>query len=108
MPVAMAIEFWSLVTKFQLEADRSQEGLEVVEEVLLGDSGFKVEKIQHLPFHQVDLGETKPKALVTLDCSVPCPVLVLWRGVVEILGSQDQCSKEDTVSGASHALGHWR
>lgn len=65
MPVA--VEFGSLVLKLKLESDRCQERLEVVEEVLFANSGIEVEKVEHLPFHEVDLGKTKAEAIVALD-----------------------------------------
>ena len=88
-------------------ADRAQEWLEVVEEVVLRDAGLPVEEEQQLALHEVDLREGEAEAVVALDGRVAGPVLVLGTGVVEILGGEDEGCEEDPVDGAAHALGDW-
>jgi hypothetical protein len=91
MPVPVVVrELGLFLLEFHLEADGSQEWFEVVEEILLRDSGVKVKEIQHLPLHQVDFGQTESEALESSQCGVPCPMLVLGTGVVQVIGRQDQ------------------
>ncbi len=79
-------EFGLLQLEFHLESDGSQEGFEMVEEVLLGYSGIKVEKVEKLPLHQVHLSQGKAEAFEALHRGVSCPVLVLRTRVVQVLG----------------------
>lgn len=77
-------------------------------QILFRDPGIKVEQVEHLTFHQVDLCQTKSKALEPLDRGVPRPVLVLGARVVEVLCRENQRGQEDSVYGASHPLGNGR
>lgn len=54
--------------------------------VLFGHSQVPLKQPQELLLHQVDLCQAEAKVLKTTDCSIASPVLVLWRGVVEVLG----------------------
>lgn len=91
MPVTvMAGQFCLFLLEFHLEADRGEEWLEMVEEVLLRYSGVKVQEVEELPLHQVHLCQTEPEAIESLHRSVSCPMLVLWARVVQILRSEDQ------------------
>ena len=65
-----------------------------------------VEKVEQLLFHEVDFGDGEAKVLVTSYGGVACPVLILWRRVVEVLGCEDERGQEDTVDSATHALGY--
>jgi tRNA-binding EMAP/Myf-like protein len=89
-------------------ADGSQEWLEVEVKILWVDAKVPVEEEEKLLLHEVDLGDGEAKVLVAADSTVPGPVLVLGRGVVEVLCSEDEGSQEDSVDGASHALGDRR
>lgn len=89
------------------DTDGCQEGLEMEVEILWVDAEVPVEKEEQLLLHEVDLGDGETKALVAANSSVASPVLVLWRGVVEVLSSQDESGEEDPVGGAGHALGNW-
>ena len=63
-----------------------------------------VQQEEKLLFHQVDFGHGKAKAFIAFHSGVPRPVLVLGRGVVEVLGGEDEAGEEDAVDGAAHAL----
>jgi hypothetical protein len=88
-------------------SDGVEEGLEVEEEVLFCDPGVPIQEVQHLPLHQVDLGQRKPEAVVSLDAAIVCPVLVLRTRVVEVLGCEDEGGEKYSVDGATHALCYW-
>lgn len=77
-------------------------------EVLSVDAKIPVKEEQKLLLHEVDLGEGEAKVLVAANSAVPGPVLVLGRGVVEVLSRKDEGGEEDAVDGASHALGNGR
>ncbi len=77
---------------------QSEERLEVVHNLLLGDGKVVVEQVQELLLHEVDLGLRE-------HLGVAAPVLVLGRRVVQVLGGDDERRKEDPVTGAGHALG---
>ena len=89
-------------------ADRSKEGLEVGEEVGLSHVEVPVEQTKKLLLHQVDFGDAEAKVIVAADRCVTGPVLVLGRGVVEVLCREDERCEEDTVDSAAHALGDRR
>lgn len=59
-------------------------------------------------FHQVDFGDGEAEVWVATDGCVTCPVLVLRRAVVEVLGREDERSEEYTMDCASHALSNRR
>lgn len=80
----------------------------MVEEIFLRHAEVEVEEVEQLSFHEVDLDQTKAKAVVTLDAGVSGPVLVLGTRVVDILGGKDQGSEEDAMNCATHALGNRR
>lgn len=120
----------ALVLGDNLLADGRQEDVQLAVEVVLGDAELPLEKHEELLLHQVDLGLGELKvwgAEVALACAAGAlaaaggdaarsvgvvpdlgvlgPVLVLWRGVVEVLGGEDESSQEDAVGGAAQALG---
>lgn len=70
--------------------DRGQEGLEVVVEIVFGDPQIPTEQAEKLPLHQIDFCQAEAEVLEAGHSSVACPVLVLRRGVVEVLGSKDE------------------
>jgi hypothetical protein len=86
----------------------AQEGLEVVVEVVWVDAKIPIEEKEELLLHEVDLGDGKAKVLEAPNSTVPSPVLVLGRGVIEVLGGQNEGREEDPVDGAPHALGNRR
>lgn len=95
----------SLLLELETATDGHEERLQVVQEVGLVDTDVPVQQEEQLTLHQVDFGQREPKALVAADGGVPGPVLVLWTGVVEVLGCQNQGSQEDAMHCAAHALG---
>lgn len=83
----------------QVGLDWVQESLPGMDELGVVDLDVPVEKHQQLSFHQVDVfSSEKPVGVLG-------PVLVLWGGVVEVLGGDDEAGEEDSVSGARQALG---
>ena len=85
-------------------ANGSKERLEVAEEIGFGHVEIPVEEAKKLLLHKVDLGDAEAEVVVTTDRGVASPVLVLGRGVVEVLCRENERSEEDTVDGAAHAL----
>jgi hypothetical protein len=85
-------------------ADGGKERLEVGEEVGLGHVEVPVEETKELLLHEVDFGDAEAKVVVAADGGVTGPVLVLGRGVVEVLCREDERGEEDAVDGAAHAL----
>lgn len=73
----------------------------MVDEDVLLDLEVVVEEVEELLLHQVDFGEREERR-------IPRPVLVLWRSIVEVLGSTDEGGEEDSVASAVHALGDSR
>lgn len=90
------------------DADRRQEGFEMVVEVVGVDAEIPVEKEKELLLHEVDLGDGEAEVVVAPDGAVPGPVLVLGGRVVQVLGGKDERSQKDPVNGATHALGNGR
>ena len=80
----------------------------MVIKIILSDSKIPVEKAKKLLLHQVDFGQAEAKAVKTTNGSVPRPMFVLGRGVVEVLSSKDERRKEDAVGCALHAFCNWR
>lgn len=76
-------------------------------EFVLTDVEVPVKKVEELLFHQVDFGLGETKSFVCSHVGVLGPMLVLGRGVVEELCSQDESSKEDSVHSTSQTLGNW-
>lgn len=66
------------------------------EKLLLGNPEIVVEEVQELLLHEVDFGEGE-------EGRVSLPVLVLWRRVVEVLGSTDESGEEDSMTSAVHS-----
>ena len=87
-------------------SDRCKEWLKVFEQVLVCDPQFPVEEEEELLLHEVDFTVGEAKVLEAGHTCVASPVLVLWGGVVEVLGCQDKSSQEDAVNCASHTLGN--
>lgn len=85
----------------------NKEGLEVGEQVLLGDAQVPIQQEEELAFHEVDLGEGEAEVVEPLHCGVTGPVFVLGARVVEVLGGEDEGGKEDAVDSAAHALCDW-
>ena len=81
--------------------DPSEEGREVDHKLILLDTEIVVEQVEKLLLHEVDLGLGE-------EGTVLGPVLVLGGRIVEVLGSNDERGKEDTVTSAVHALGDTR
>ena len=67
-----------------------EKGLEVGEEVLLGDAQVPIKQEEELAFHEVDLREGEAEAFESLHCGVTSPVFVLGARVVEVLGGEDE------------------
>lgn len=88
------------------DTDGSQEGFEVDVQILGVDAQVPVEKKEQLLLHEVDFGDGKAKVVKAGDGTVPRPVLVLGRRVVEVLRGKNERSQEDAVGGAWHALGN--
>ena len=86
------------------DADGSQKGLEVVVEILGVDAQVPVQEEEKLLLHEVDLGDGEAKVFVATDSTVPSPVLVLGRRVVEVLRGKDERGQEDAVHSAPHTL----
>jgi len=84
--------------------DGGEERLKVGEEVGFGHVKIPVEEAKKLLLHEVDFGDAEAEVVVTTDRGVASPVLVLGRGVVEVLCRENERSEEDTVDGAAHAL----
>lgn len=80
----------------------------MVVEILRVDAEIPVEEEQQLLLHEVDLGDGEAKVLVAANSAVPGPVLVLGRGVIEVLSCKDERGEKDAVDSASHALGDGR
>lgn len=106
LPLSVLLGFPGLFACFETEPDRLQKGLQVYQQILLGDAGVPVQQEEELPLHQIDLGHGKPEAIEALDGGIPSPMLVLGAGVIQILGCQNEGGQEDPVNGATHALGH--
>lgn len=68
----------------------NEEGLEVGEQVLLGDAQVPIKEEEELAFHEVDLWEGEPEAFESLHCGVTGPVFVLGARVVEVLSGEDE------------------
>lgn len=60
------------------------------EEILFSHPHIPVKETKELLLHEVDLSHAEAEMLVTPDGSVACPVLVLGRGVVKVLGRKDE------------------
>lgn len=73
-------------------------------QVLLGDSQIPIQQEQELLLHQVHFRQRKPKSIKAAHDAVPSPMLVLWRGIVQVLGGKDERCEEYTVDRAAHAL----
>lgn len=80
----------------------------MVVKVVRVDAKIPVEEEEELLLHEVNLSDREAEVVVATDSTVAGPVLVLGGGVVEVLGGQDERSKEDAVGGALHALGDRR
>jgi hypothetical protein len=70
-------------------------------EVFLADVKVPVEEEKQLFLHQVDFGAGESERLVASDVGVFGPVLVLWGGVVEEFGGEDECCEEDAMDRTS-------
>ena len=57
------------------------------------------EQEQELLLHQVDLDDIEENGVVA-------PVLVLWRRVIEVLGSNDKSGEKHAMTSARHAYGN--
>ena len=90
---------------FHTVTDRSQERLQISQEILLRDTSLPVQQEEQLTLHQVHLGQREAKSVKSFDSSIPSPMLVLRTRVIQVFGGEDQRSKEDPVDSASHALG---
>lgn len=75
---------------------------------MFSDTKFPIKQAQKLLLHEVDFREAEPKVLVATNSCITCPVLVLGRRVVEVLGREDERSQEDSMGSALHALGNRR
>jgi hypothetical protein len=80
----------------------------MVVEVIIVDAEIPVEQEEELLLHEVDFSDGEAKVLVAADSAVAGPVLVLGRGVIEVLSRKDEGGEEDAVDGAAHALGDRR
>lgn len=91
---------------FHAMTDRSKEGLQIRQKVLLRDTSLPIQQEEQLTFHQVDLGQREAKSFESLHSGVTSPVLVLGARVIQVLGGENERGEEDPVDGASHALGN--
>ena len=73
-------------------------------EILWVDPEVPIQKEEKLFLHEVHLSDGKSKVLISSDGGVPGPVLVLGRGVVEVLCGEDERGKEDAMNSALHPL----
>lgn len=73
-----------------VDTDGSQEGFEVGVEILGVDAKVPVKEEKELLLHEVDFGDGETKVLIPANSSVPGPVLVLGRRVVEVLCRKDE------------------
>lgn len=80
----------------------------MIVEIFFGDSKVPIEKAKKLLLHKVYLCQAETEVIVTRDSSVSCPMFILGRGIVKVLGGEDERGKEDAMSSALHALCHWR
>ena len=79
----------------------------MVVQIVFGDSQIPVEKTEKLLLHEVDFGQAEAKVVEASNGSVPRPVFVLGRGIVQVLCCQNEGSEEDAVGGAFHAFRDW-
>lgn len=91
-----------------LGADGGKEGVKVVVEIIFADAQVPVKEVEQLLLHEIHFGAGESKRFKAADVGVLSPVLVLGRGVVEVLGGEDESGEEDAVDGASQTLGHGR
>ena len=76
----------------------------MVVEIVLSDSQVPIKQPKELLFHKIDFRQAEAEAVEATNACVPSPVLVLWRGIVKVLGSEDQRGEEDAVRCAFHAF----
>lgn len=93
--------------------DRQEEGLELKLKLLQTEVEVVSQETKELLLHKVDFGLRKAKLREVLvwcglDMGITCPVAILWRRVVHVLGGNDQAGEKDAVGGALQALGNWR
>jgi len=89
-----------------LFAQGSQEGLEFLIKILLGDAQVEAEEGKELALHEVDLLAGEAEVVVRgLHDGIVGPVLVLGRAIVQVLGGNDQRSEEDAVDRTPETLG---
>ena len=93
---------------FLLKTYGSEEGLKVVEEILVGYSQIPVEEEEKLLFHKVNFGDRETETLVAFHRRIPSPVFILRGAVIQVLGRQDERSEENAVDCATHPFGDWR
>ena len=74
----------------------AHERLEVEDELVFSHAKVVVEQVKELLFHERDFSKGEERGVAS-------PVLVLWRRVVQVFGSDDKSSKEDAVTSAVHA-----
>lgn len=84
---------------WRVESVLTEEGLEIVDNLLLGDGEVVVEEEEELLLHKVYL-------LLGEHLRVAAPMLVLWGRVVEVLGGDNESGQENTVTSAGEAFGH--
>ena len=93
---------------FLLKADGSEEGLKVGEEILICDSQIPVKEEEELLLHEVNFCDGEAEALEAFHRRIPCPVFILGRAVIQVLGREDERGEENAVDGATHSFGDWR
>ena len=83
---------------------RLKEEVKFAVQVLLRNSKIPLKEEEELLLHGVDFLAVEAELIVLGGhVSVVCPVLVLGRAVIEILGGQDERGEEDAMSSASDA-----
>lgn len=99
--------FLTVFALLKLGTDGGEEGLKVGIQILRGDAEVPVQKEEELFLHQVHFCYGKAEAFVATNCRIAGPMLVLGRGIIEVLGCEDKRRKEDPVNGATHAFCYW-
>lgn len=80
----------------------------MVVEVVFGDPQVPLKQAQKLLLHEVDFRQAEAEVVEASYGRITSPVLVLRRGVVEVLRGKDKSGEEDAVRGTSHTLGDRR
>lgn len=80
----------------------------MVVEIVLSNSEVPIKQPEKLLLHEIDFRQAEAKIVEATNACISSPVLVLWRGIVQVLGSEDQRGEEDAVRCALHSFGDRR